>query len=655
MIQIGLIYFLLCCIVFSSTAISQNDVKRIETANLVLENIPEIPASIQNKMHQYLSARSANVAGWVSSGSGMVITTRFGETQQIHYVESPGGARKQLTFFPEPVSSVSVCPNATNHCVLFNMDENGAENFQIYYLSLKDLSTKLITDRESRNGSAVWSNQGSRFAYHSTRRNQKDYDIYIDSIQNPRQPEMVLQVNGLWYPLDWSPDDNRLLLMQYISINESFLYVLDLPTKELTQINPADEKISYTDAKWSKDGSRIYFISDQGSAFRELRFQDIQTKQITPISSSIPWDISEMALSDNGQYMAFVSNENGISKLHLIISNNHQEIGTLPVPAGIISNLHFGPRGEKLAITIAMPTSPGDVYVIDIPKYDHFERWTFSETGGILSDRFVSPELVHYETFDEVNGSKRKIPAFYYKPQMPPQPKYPVLISIHGGPASQFRPSFNPFIQYAINEIGAAVIAPNVRGSNGYGKQYLQLDDGMLREDSVKDIGALLDWIATQPELDPNRVIVEGGSYGGYMVLASMVHFRERLLAGIDIVGISNFVTFLESTSEYRRDLRRAEYGDERIPEMREFLTKISPLTNASGINKPMLISQGLNDPRVPAGESEQIVQAIRANNIAVWYFLAKDEGHGFRKQTNRELYNQAAVLFLMTLYNQTG
>ena len=188
---------------------------------------------------------------------------------------------------------------------------------------------------------------------------------------------------------------------------------------------------------------------------------------------------------------------------------------------------------------------------------------------------------------------------------------------------------------------------PNVRGSSGYGKAYLQLDNGYQREDSVKDIGALLDWVARQSELDAERVAVIGGSYGGYMVLASMTHYDDRLRAGIDIVGISNFVTFLENTQDYRRDLRRVEYGDERDPEMRAFLEKISPTTNAGKITKPLFVAQGLNDPRVPASESEQMVEVIRENGGVVWYLLARDEGHGFRKKANRDYYGRAVVLFL--------
>jgi dipeptidyl aminopeptidase/acylaminoacyl peptidase len=252
--------------------------------------------------------------------------------------------------------------------------------------------------------------------------------------------------------------------------------------------------------------------------------------------------------------------------------------------------------------------------------------------------------VIQYPTFDKVEGKTRMIPAFYYRPTKKSNKPYPVVIDIHGGPEGQYKPRFQGVANYLINELGIALIAPNVRGSSGYGKSYLLLDNAEKREDSVKDIGALLDWIATRPELDKNRIAVFGGSYGGYMVLASMVHFSDRLACGVDIVGISNFVTFLKNTSAYRRDLRRAEYGDER--KIGDFLNKISPSTNAHKIKKPLFVIQGKNDPRVPASESEQIVKTVRKNKVPVWYQLATNEGHGFSKKYNRDFMYYSILLF---------
>jgi dipeptidyl aminopeptidase/acylaminoacyl peptidase len=277
--------------------------------------------------------------------------------------------------------------------------------------------------------------------------------------------------------------------------------------------------------------------------------------------------------------------------------------------------------------------------------YGNLVRWTYSEVGGLDTTAFREPELISYPTFDEVDGKPREIPVWVYKPAG--EGPYPVVVSIHGGPEGQSRPWFVSTYQMWLARLGVAVVVPNVRGSSGYGKTYLGLDNGFKREDSVKDIGALLDWIALQPDLDADRVAVFGGSYGGYMVLASAVHYSDRLRAAVDIVGISSFVTFLENTQDYRRDLRRVEYGDERDPEMRAHLEKISPLNNVEKISVPMFVVQGENDPRVPVTEATQMVAALREQGNTVWYMNALNEGHGYRKKENRDIYQQATVLFL--------
>ncbi|MFQ6030764.1 MAG: alpha/beta hydrolase family protein, partial [Dehalococcoidia bacterium] len=330
--------------------------------------------------------------------------------------------------------------------------------------------------------------------------------------------------------------------------------------------------------------------------------------------------------------------------LHLRRIRGWRPLPVPELPVGLIFGLEFKPDDTELAFTLNTPQTPSDTYSLHIRKR-RLTRWTFSEVGGLQTDNFIIPELIQYPTFDEVDGQPRMIPAFYYRPR-DMEPPYPAVIAIHGGPEGQYRPHFSSTFLYWVNEMGIALLVPNVRGSAGYGKTYVQLDNGFKREESVRDIGALLDWIEDQPELDNDRIAVYGGSYGGYMVLACMTHYNDRLKTAVELVGISNFVTFLENTQDYRRDLRRAEYGDERDPHMREFLIRISPTTNAYKITKPMFIAQGLNDPRVPVGESEQIVDVIRANKGQVWYLLAKDEGHGFRKKTNRDFFRHATVLF---------
>ena len=623
---------------------------RREVGSLVLEGIPEIPERIAERLRQYADVRSAGLAGWAPGGEGILISTRFGETSQIHRVMEPGGARRQITFFEEPVGGAEPSPNPDVQGFLFTKDAGGSEFYQVFFYDLETGDYRMLTDGESRNGGVRWSSGGERFAYYTTQRNGQDWDLHVMDVTQPDSSRPVLEEGGAWFASDWSPDDSRLLVTRYVSINETLPHLLDLETGALTRFNPHhvpdSVQVAYGGGLFAKDDSGVYFTSDYDSEFRRLRFHNFEADTARVLTEGIDWDVEGFTLSDDGRRLAFTTNEDGISRLHVWETETEEPVELPDLPQGLVYSLAFSPDGERLAMTLNTPTSPGDVYVLDLDTKE-LTRWTYSETGGLPSDQFVEPELVRYETFDEVDGRPRTIPAFFYRPEG--EGPFPVLIDIHGGPEGQERPYFSSTTQYYVNELGVAVLAPNVRGSSGYGKSYLLLDNGFNREASVRDIGALLDWIAEQPELDADRVAVYGGSYGGYMVLASMAHYDDRLRAGIDIVGISNFVTFLENTQDYRRDLRRAEYGDERDPEMREFLQSISPTTNAEQITKPLFVAQGLNDPRVPASESEQMVEEIRDNGGTVWYFLAKDEGHGFRKKSNRDVFNQVAALFLET------
>lgn len=637
--------FGLMCTSMTAVIAAGADVSRREQGNLVLENIPEIPEALAERMRQYQNVRSAYLQGWGPAGDGMLISTRFAETAQLHWIDKPGGARRQLTFYDEPVHSAAICPDPLRPVFIFARDVGGDENHQLHQFDLADGRTRMFTDGQSRYGAVLWSNRGDRFCYYRTPPGAADWYIHVARGDDPGSAERILAEPGTWVPVDFSPDDRKLLVKRFVSANESYLHVLSLDTGELKQVNPSDEKIACGNAVFSADGNGLYLVSDENEAFSKLRRYDLESGRQEVITADIPWNVEELAVSRRRDRIAFTTNEDGVSKLYLLDPMSGRREPVRDVPMGQVYGLTFHPDGLSLAMVINTSTSPGDIYVLSLDSRQ-IERWTFSEIGGLNPERFVVPTLVHYDTFDMTDGKPRQIPAFYYRPHFRTGP-CPVLVYIHGGPEGQFRPYFLPHVQYWVNELGIAVLAPNVRGSEGYGKEYLTLDNGYLREDSVRDIGALLGWIEQQPELDASRVAVYGGSYGGYMVLASMVHYNDRLRAGISMVGISHFVTFLENTTPYRQDLRRVEYGDERDTKMREFLDRISPLTNAGKISSPLFIAQGLNDPRVPATEAGQIVARVRQNNTPVWYLLARDEGHGFRKKVNRDYFIQAMALFL--------
>jgi dipeptidyl aminopeptidase/acylaminoacyl peptidase len=620
--------------------------ERREVGSLVLEGVPDLPADLLERVRPYQNTRTAAVQDWDPEGRGLLVTTRFGDTSQVHRVERAGGDRRQLTFYPEPVASADTCPDPAAHGFLFAKDAGGAENFQIFFRDTQKGTTTLLTDGQSRNVSPAWSNRGDRFAYASNRRNGRDMDVYVADLKSPEGARRVLEREGSWQVLDWSADDSALLVERQVSVNESTLYVLRVVDGNLEQVNPKPNPIAYGDARFARKGRGIYLTSDEGSEFLRLRYYDLATKAVTDLSGDLPWDVEAMDLTRAGDRLAFLTNEGGSSRLTLLDTATKARTRPPVIPDGVLSRPRFSPDGTRLAFTLESATIPGDAYVLDL-KSNALTRWTQSEVGGLDPSGFIAPEKIDYPTFDQANGTPRKVPALFYKPAG--AGPFPVLIVIHGGPEGQSRPGFSATTQLYLRELGIAVILPNVRGSTGYGKTYTTLDNADKREDSVKDIGALLDWIRTRNELDASRVAVFGGSYGGYMVLASLTHYSDRLRAGVEIVGISNFVTFLKSTSGYRQDLRRVEYGDERDPKMLEALERISPLNSVDRIRTPIFIAQGKNDPRVPMNESEQMLQAVKKNGVPAWYLLAKDEGHGFRKKPNVDFYGSAVALFLET------
>ncbi|MEL7492004.1 MAG: alpha/beta fold hydrolase [Pseudomonadota bacterium] len=621
--------------------------ERIEKGALVLENVPETPAPLAERLRQYQNTRGASFNGFRADGNGVYVSTRFGETTQIHRVDTPMGARSQLTFFREPIGGAAESPTEAN-LFAFTRDNGGDENYQIYLFNEEAGRADLISDGEGRKGSVGWSNDGQKLAWYTTLEGTTRGIVVADK-DNPESRRVALTKAAWMAPGEFSPDNKKLLLFEYVSINESTISILDIESGAVTPINPSDQKISYGDVAFSPNGDAVYYTADEEGEFRRLHRYDLASGEKTVLTSDIDWDVSDIEISPSGDSYAFVTNEAGQSKLYVRTLKNDRPAPAPDLPPGVIFGLDYAPDGRALGFTLNAANAPSDAYVWSLGRRGKLTRWTQSEVGGLSSDTFVIPQAFDYPTFDAVDGAPRRIPAFIYKPQS--DGPHPVIVAIHGGPEGQARPTFSSTYQFWARELGAAVVIPNVRGSSGFGKTYVALDNGRKREDSVKDIGALLDWIAEQPDLDKDRVIVYGGSYGGYMVLASMVHFNDRLAGGVDIVGISNFVTFLENTAEYRKDVRRPEYGDERDPEMRAFLNEISPLTRADEIAKPLFIIQGLNDPRVPASEADQILAAMRKNGVEAWYMAAKDEGHGFRKKSNRDAMTEAVALFLSKLF----
>src|SRR6202521_2603438 len=625
-------------------------VSRVERGNLTFDNIPEAPADLAEKLDGYLKARRGAPGGWPPQGQ-LLIATRFGDVDQLHLIDQAGGARRQLTFLHEPIAEAAFSPDPARNAYVYLKDVGGNENTQLYYQRLGEPAAKLLTDGKSMNGAPRWSNSGREVAFFSTARDGRSYDIDIVDPETGTLPHLALagdSSGAAWSVLDWSPDDSKLLVLKAVSSDEGYLYVCDLNSGQKREVDPAAAKVGIAGAKFTRDGQGVYFISDRDGEFARLRYMNLYTNEKTVISGHIPWDIEELAISRDGHYLAYVSNEAGAGKLNLLDLRTHQDLTPprLRVP-GVIGSLSFDAEGTRLAFGFAAPNQPRDAYVLDIAQ-NRLQAWTSSEAGPVDLGKFVTPRLAEFPTFDREDGKARQVPLYVYEPATPGP--HPVLILLHGGPESQFRPGFDPWIQYVVNELGFAVIAPNVRGSSGYGKTYMALDNGMLREDAVKDVGALLVWIGLQRAFDGKHVVVAGGSYGGYLTLATLVNYSDRLRGGVDVAGIGDFVSFLTNTAPYRQAQRRAEYGDERDPAMRSFLRRISQLTNADRTTRPLLVVHGKNDPRVPLSEADQIVNKLRAKGREVWYLLAADEGHGYRKKQNRDAYYATFAQFLMML-----
>jgi dipeptidyl aminopeptidase/acylaminoacyl peptidase len=607
-------------------------------AAIVADGVPAIPDELAERTRPYMEFRSASLQGWNPRTRGMLITTRFGNTAQLHEVAQPLGMRRQTSFEAEPVAGASYARKRGDVLVV-QKDVGGSEFWQLYRLEGGRLH--LITDGKSRNSINAWSHDGRWLAYTSTRRNGADSDIYIVDPRNPASNRLLVEVKGGgWALADFAPDGRTAVVAEYISVNKSNLYSIDIASGRMTPIGDHATPIAYGGAQFAPNGT-LWVTSDEGSDFQRLGTLDPRTGRFTAVASQPKWDVENFDISDDGRFIAYTVNEAGISRLKLLDTRTRRARLVSGIPVGTAGGLEIAPWGD-IAVTVSSARSPADVYVVN-PRTLAVTRWTESETGGLDPKANVEPVLVETRSFDG-----EAISGFLYSPDPRKFPgRRPLIVNIHGGPEGQSRPAFLGRNNYLLNELGIAIFYPNVRGSTGFGKRFVALDNGPdLRENSVKDIGAFLDALSRDPALDTARFGETGGSYGGYMCYASAIHYGERFKAANCIVAISNFVTFLENTQSYRRDLRRVEYGDERDATQRRKLLAISPLTRVRELRIPLMVQTGGNDPRVPASEAEQIIKAVRRNDNPAWHLLAENEGHGFAKKENQDYAFWASLMF---------
>lgn len=630
----------------------------VPPAALFLENVPSISRRLATDVARYTEFKPTAFADWHPSRKEMLVTRRHQNTTQVYRLAAPGAALELLTDYPEPVRYASYQPTRGGS-YLFRKDTGGNEVYRIYRAetagSPGQILAAAITAADKRVQDLKWSTKGDRIVFATVPVHRTGSNDTVQSEVHVADPKAMAKSSdtsrllaslpgGGWSGFAWSPDDKQLALLEYVSINESHIWIMSAASgakRRLTEKNDG-APVSYGKVAFSADGKGLYTVTDRGAEFNQLAYIDLKTRKHTVLTENIPWDVEDFDLSNDGKLLAFVTNEDGADVLHLMRTANQGILAAPKLPVGSLGSVRWHRDNDSLAITVSSAKGPADIFSFSV-KNSRLTRWTRHEEVGADPATFADPELIRWKSFDglAVSGFLYRAPALLFPG------KRPVLINIHGGPEGQYKPAFGGRNNYFTNEMGISVIWPNVRGSRGYGKSFLKLDNERLREDSVKDIKALLDWIPTQPDLDASRVMVQGGSYGGYMSLAVATLYPEQITGAIDIVGISNFVTFLERTESYRRDLRRVEYGDERDPDMRRFLEAISPLSRVDRILKPLFVVQGKNDPRVPVTEAEQIVANMKGRGTPVWYMLAADEGHGFAKKANADYQFLATIEFL--------
>ena len=621
-------------------------------ANLKAEGIPSIAAALAAKVAPYTEFKPTTAVSWHPKEREIVVARRAGNVTQLHRVAKPGDEPRPITAFAEPVRSGAYLAKAPDTLV-FGRDTGGNEQQQLYRVDSAGATPVLLTDPTRKHEPAGVTHARDYLLLESTdvdttgKRENPTLDLALLDPLEPAKPRKLATLPGTgWGDFTFSFDDKRLAMIEYISVNESYVWLMDVASGDRKRVfPPAGAKpatpISTGGLNFSRDGKGLFLATDRDGEFEKLAYLDLETGKLDYFGDGGNWSVEEIALAPDGRTLAVITNEGGVGVLRLYDAETRRALPRPPLPVGGVRMPVWHENSRDLAVSVTSAQSPSDVYSIDV-RDNHVDRWTESTVAGLDAAQFRSAERIEWKSFDG-----RAIGGFITRPPARFAGKRPVIVMIHGGPESQARPGFLGRWNYFVDVLGIAVIQPNVRGSTGYGKTFATLDNGVKREDSVKDIGALVDWIRGQPDLDADRVLVEGGSYGGYMVLGVATLFPDRIAGAIDVVGIANFVSFLENTESYRRDLRRAEYGDERNPAMREFLTRISPVTNAGKIKAPLLVAQGKNDPRVPYTEAEQIVAAARKNNVPVWYLLADNEGHGYARKANVDFLFYATIAFV--------
>ena len=620
---------------------AQGDVLPVP-ANVKTDGVPPIPAAIAAKLAPYGQFRRATLLSWHATRRAMLVSTATsGPAPQVHLVESPAAVPAQLTALPEGVPGAAAFGPAGTGWFVYRKDAGAAETHQLWRQE-GAAAAVLLTDGKSRNGIPAWSAKSGRIAFDSNRRNGKDRDLYVMDPKDPSTSRMLLEVTGSWYVAEWSPDDASVLAVEQLPGNDTALWSVEVATGAKTLLTPAasaEPASIWSSAQFAPDGS-VYAVSNRGSELARLWRR--RSGVWTPLTKDGD-SVESAAVSPDGTIAAVVFDRDASSQLELFDAATMKPRPRVALPPGQITGLQWHPSGRELGFTFGSVRMQGDVFSLDA-KSAAITRWTNSPVGGVDAATLPEPEIVKWKSFDG-----KMISGVLYRPPAKFTGRRPVIVNIHGGPNdARERPRFQGRSAYFLNELGIAIIYPNVRGSFGFGRSFEKLDDGRAREDAVKDIGALFDWIGARRDLDPARVMVTGPSYGGYMTYAVAARYPDRIRCAFAGAAISDFVTYLEKTEPGRQQDRRAEYGDERDAAMREFLASISPVTLASRIKAPLMIAHGRQDARVPVAQAETMFQAVKSGGTPAWLVIYDDAGHeNFpRTQANSDFNFYTWILF---------
>jgi len=594
-------------------------------------------------IERYLNVRSAGSASLGPDGDRLAFLMDVTGTSQVWTIDEPGAWPEQVSFEDDSVSFASFSPERDE--LVFGMDEGGNERTQFFRLAGDGSTVEALTDTpDAKHRWGGWDSAGDRFAFTSNRRDESVFDVYVQGrAEHGDDAELVHEGEGWLTVAGWSPEDDRLLVHQAYSNYDMDAYTLDLASGDLRHVTPHEGDVRYASVEWGPEGDALYLVTDDGTDTLYLARLDLDTLDLETVVEGGEYNVDGVAIDEDSGRLAYSRNVEGYTELTIGEFADPTTIDRFPepdLPAGIAGGVDFGPDARRFAVTAAGRRDNANVYVVDV-ETGEATRWTDASTAGIPRETFVEPDLVHVESFDGLD-----VPGFLTLPEEEaiPGSGVPVVVDIHGGPESQRRPSFSALTQYFVSS-GYAVFEPNVRGSTGYGKEYTRLDDVRNRMDAVADLAACAGWLADHNAVDSDRIVAYGGSYGGFMVLAALTEYPDLWAAGVDVVGIANFVTFLENTGDWRRPLREAEYGS--LEEDREFLESISPINGVDAIEAPLFVLHGANDPRVPLEEAEQIADAVEERGVPVEKMIFEDEGHGLSKLENRIEAYTAIVEFL--------